>query len=136
MTEKPQRPHPVLGAPEDVDRGAPDKSERNQSADRAWQALSYLIAGVGFYGFLGWLGDHYLHTHFLIGIGIVLGAAGAIFMIIKRYGGLDELSPSGKQAQSDNQGGGVAGDVARSHTSNDDDRATSHGHGGERPWDR
>lgn len=125
MTEKPRRPHRVLGAPENVDLGAPDRSDRTRSADTAWQALSYLIAGIGFYGFLGWLGDHYLHTHFLIGIGIVLGAAGAIFMIIKRYGALDGSSSSGTRTSS------VGEDTARVHAANDDDRATGHGHGGE-----
>jgi hypothetical protein len=36
--------------------------------------LSYLIGGVLVYGGLGWLGDHFLGTSFLLPLGIVLGA--------------------------------------------------------------
>lgn len=50
------------------------------------RVLSYLIAGVLFYGGLGWLGDHYLGTGFLLPLGLVLGMAGSIYLIIKRYG--------------------------------------------------
>ncbi|MBA3528763.1 MAG: AtpZ/AtpI family protein [Propionibacteriaceae bacterium] len=50
------------------------------------RVLSYLIAGVLVYGGLGWLGDHYLGTGFLLPIGIVLGAAGGCYVIIRRYG--------------------------------------------------
>lgn len=50
------------------------------------RVLSYLIAGVLFYGGLGWVGDHYLGTGFLLPLGLVLGMAGSIYLIIKRYG--------------------------------------------------
>jgi len=67
--------------------------------DLGMRVLSYLIAGVLFYGGLGWLGDHYLSTHFLLPIGIVLGAAGGCYVIIKRYGQHPEETtrPSGRQ---------------------------------------
>lgn len=54
--------------------------------DYGMRVLSYLIAGVLFYGGLGWLGDHYLGTQFLLPVGIVLGAAGGCYIIIRRYG--------------------------------------------------
>lgn len=50
------------------------------------RAVSLLLSGVLCYGGLGFLGDHFLHTKFLLPIGIVLGMAASIFMIIKRYG--------------------------------------------------
>jgi F0F1-type ATP synthase assembly protein I len=56
------------------------------------RVLSYLISGVGFYGFLGWLGDHFLGTNFLLPIGIVAGAALGCYVIIRRFGGLDEMA--------------------------------------------
>ena len=34
--------------------------------NQGMRVLSYLIAGVAFYGFLGWLGDHFLGTGFLL----------------------------------------------------------------------
>ncbi len=55
------------------------------------RVLSYLISGVGFYGFLGWLGDHFLGTNFLLPIGIVAGAALGCYVIIRRFGSLDEV---------------------------------------------
>jgi F0F1-type ATP synthase assembly protein I len=54
--------------------------------DQGMRVLSYLIAGVLVYGLLGWVGDHYLGTGFLLPLGIVLGAAGGCYVIIRRYG--------------------------------------------------
>ena len=52
--------------------------------DQGMRVLSYLISGVLFYGALGWVGDHFLHTHFLLPVGIVLGAGLGIYLTIKR----------------------------------------------------
>lgn len=48
--------------------------------------LSYLIAGISLYGGLGWLGDHFLNTRFLLPVGFVAGMAISVYVIIKRYG--------------------------------------------------
>lgn len=58
----------------------------DSGVDRGMRVLSYLISGVVVYGLLGWLGDHLLGTAFLLPIGIVLGAAMGVFVIIRRYG--------------------------------------------------
>jgi F0F1-type ATP synthase assembly protein I len=58
--------------------------------DQGMRVLSYLIAGVLVYGGLGWWGDHYFGTGFLLPIGIVLGAAGGCYVIIRRYGQVPE----------------------------------------------
>jgi ATP synthase protein I len=50
------------------------------------RVLSYLIAGVALYGGLGWLADHAVGTGFLLPVGIVLGAAAAVYTIIRRFG--------------------------------------------------
>lgn len=52
--------------------------------DQGMRALSYLISGVLLYGALGWVGDHFLHTNFLLPIGIVLGAGLGVYLTIKR----------------------------------------------------
>ena len=52
--------------------------------DQGMRVLSYLISGVLLYGALGWVGDHFLHTRFLLPIGIVVGAALGIYLTIKR----------------------------------------------------
>ncbi len=59
---------------------APDKT----AMDQGMRVLSYLISGVLFYGALGWVGDHFLHTSFLLPIGIVVGAGLGIYLTIKR----------------------------------------------------
>ncbi|MEQ6900116.1 AtpZ/AtpI family protein [Nocardioides sp. YIM 152588] len=50
-----------------------------------WRAFGYIVAGVAFYGFLGWLADRWLDTHFLVAIGVVLGAALGIYMTVARF---------------------------------------------------
>lgn len=52
----------------------------------AWAVVSYLIAGVGFWGFVGWLLDRWLHTSWLVMIGVFVGFAGAFYLIIRRFG--------------------------------------------------
>ena len=54
--------------------------------NQGMQVLSYLIAGVLLYGGLGWLGDHYLGTGFLLPLGIVLGAGFGMYLLVKRFG--------------------------------------------------
>ncbi len=60
--------------------------------DTGIRVLSYLISGVLVYGLLGWVGDHFLGTKFLLPIGIVAGAAFGVYVIIRRFGQLDELT--------------------------------------------
>jgi F0F1-type ATP synthase assembly protein I len=61
--------------------------------DQGMRALSYLISGVLLYGALGWVGDHFLHTRFLLPIGIVLGAAFGIYTTIRRLSVTDLDGP-------------------------------------------
>lgn len=68
-------------------RGRPGQARGEMAGmDQGMRVLSYLIGGILLYGGLGWLGDHYLGTRFLLPIGIVLGAAGGCYVIIRRYG--------------------------------------------------
>ena len=60
--------------------------------DLGMRVLSYLISGVLVYGLLGWVGDHFLGTTFLLPIGIVLGAAFGVYVVIRRFGQVPELS--------------------------------------------
>ena len=54
------------------------------------RVLSYLIAGVALYGALGWLADWLLGTGFWLPVGIVLGAASAVYTIIRRFGRVED----------------------------------------------
>jgi ATP synthase protein I len=68
--------------------------EEASGMDLGLRVLSYLISGVLVYGLLGWLGDHYLGTKFLLPIGIVAGAAFGAYVIIRRYGRIDDAAPA------------------------------------------
>jgi F0F1-type ATP synthase assembly protein I len=57
------------------------------------RVLSYLIAGVALYGGLGWLADRLLGTWFWLPLGIVLGAAFAVYTIIRRFGRVEDPTP-------------------------------------------
>jgi F0F1-type ATP synthase assembly protein I len=57
------------------------------------RVLSYLIAGVALYGGLGWLADRLLGTAFWLPLGIVLGAAFAVYTIIRRFGRVEDPAP-------------------------------------------
>ena len=88
---------------------AEQKSQRSVKAhavDQGVTVLSYLIGGVLVYGALGWLGDHFLHTGFLLPLGIILGAALAVYTIIKRFGPVATGSSlaDGDQAATDRSG--------------------------------
>ncbi|MDR1712068.1 MAG: AtpZ/AtpI family protein [Propionibacteriaceae bacterium] len=54
--------------------------------DDAMRVLSILIAGMVFYGGLGWGLDQWLHTVFLMPTGLVLGTGLGVYLVIKRYG--------------------------------------------------
>ena len=78
------------------------KRDASVGMDQGMRVLSYLIAGVGVYGFLGWLGDHLLGTSFLLPIGIVAGAGFGVYVIIRRFGP-DRAPGSGAPAAVDTQ---------------------------------
>jgi F0F1-type ATP synthase assembly protein I len=69
-----------------------ERSAKSAGIDIGMRVLSYLIAGVAFYGFLGWLGDRFLGTGFLLPIGIIAGAALGCYVIIRRFGVVEEPS--------------------------------------------
>ncbi|KRC56835.1 MULTISPECIES: AtpZ/AtpI family protein [unclassified Nocardioides] len=50
-----------------------------------WHAFGYIVAGVAFYGFAGWLLDRWLGTTFLVAVGILAGAALGIFQTAARF---------------------------------------------------
>jgi F0F1-type ATP synthase assembly protein I len=45
-------------------------------------APSYLVAGVLFYGLVGWLLDQWLGTRFLVAVGVLLGGGLGTYMMI------------------------------------------------------
>jgi F0F1-type ATP synthase assembly protein I len=65
-----------------------DENDRVPSTNQGMTALSYLIAGILVWGLIGWLVDRWLGTRGIAaGIGAILGAAGAVYLIVRRLGG-------------------------------------------------
>jgi endonuclease/exonuclease/phosphatase (EEP) superfamily protein YafD len=50
-----------------------------------WAAFGYLVAGVLFYGALGWGLSVWLHAEYWIPIGILVGAGFGMYMVFARY---------------------------------------------------
>jgi ATP synthase protein I len=64
----------------------PPQEPSGRGADTVWSIIGTLVAGVLAWGFIGWLLDRWLGTSFLVAVGIIVGMAGAMYLIIKRYG--------------------------------------------------
>jgi F0F1-type ATP synthase assembly protein I len=63
------------------------KQSAASGANQGWHAVGYLISGIAVWGFVGWLVDRWLGWDGIAtAIGCVLGAAGGIFLVVKRLG--------------------------------------------------
>jgi F0F1-type ATP synthase assembly protein I len=64
--------------------GPGDKPPRS---DQGFVVISYLIAGIVVWGFVGWLIDRWLATGGVAtGVGVIVGAAGGVYLVIRRLG--------------------------------------------------
>jgi F0F1-type ATP synthase assembly protein I len=54
-------------------------------ADEGWRVFSNMIAGMILYGGVGWLIGHWTHIPILFPLGMLLGLALALLMIILRF---------------------------------------------------
>ena len=63
------------------------KQSGASGANEGWAAVGYLISGIAVWGFVGWLVDEWLNAGGIAtAIGCVLGAAGGIYLVVKRLG--------------------------------------------------
>jgi ATP synthase protein I len=61
--------------------------QRGPGGEQAgWTIFSYLIAGMACYGGIGWLVGRWTHLAVLFPVGMLVGLALAILLIILRYG--------------------------------------------------
>ncbi|GAA2522097.1 AtpZ/AtpI family protein [Pilimelia columellifera] len=64
--------------------GAPNGDEPPRS-DQGWAVMGYLIGGMAVWGGVGYLVDRWLDTGGIAtAIGLVLGMAGAIYLVVRR----------------------------------------------------
>ncbi len=64
-----------------------DREPSGRGADVVWSIIGTLVAGVLAWGGIGWVLDRWLGTRYLVAVGIIVGMAGAFYLIIKRHGG-------------------------------------------------
>ncbi len=65
----------------------PHDDDRAPNSSQGMTALSYLVAGILVWGLIGWLVDRWLGTDGIAaGIGAVIGAAGGVYLIVRRLG--------------------------------------------------
>jgi ATP synthase protein I len=63
------------------------KRDGAQGADTAWTALGYLISGMAFWGFVGWLVDRWLDLGGIAtAVGVLVGTGAGIYLVVKRLG--------------------------------------------------
>ena len=63
-------------------RSAMAESGATSSQPSRSSAPSYLVAGVLFYGAVGWLLDQWLGTRYLVAVGVLLGAGLGTYMMV------------------------------------------------------
>jgi ATP synthase protein I len=69
-----------------MSQSEPPKEPSGRGADVVWSIIGTLVAGVLAWGGIGWLLDRWLGTSYLVAVGIIVGMAGAFYLIIKRHG--------------------------------------------------
>ena len=62
------------------------KNQGMGSEGEAWTILSYLLSGLLVWTGIGALLDHLLGTHFLLPVGMFVGAFSAVYLVWIKYG--------------------------------------------------
>ena len=69
-----------------MSESGPEQEPPGRGAEMIWSIIGTLVAGVLAWGGIGWLLDRWLGTSYLVAVGIIVGMAGAFYLIMKRYG--------------------------------------------------
>ena len=63
-----------------------------------------MLSGIIVWGGIGWLLDRWLETRFFILVGVILGLAAAIYLVVVKYGAV-EPHPAGHRPTGTTRGG-------------------------------
>jgi Uncharacterized protein conserved in bacteria len=63
----------------------PARKAGSPGGDDPWAAFGYLVAGVLFYGVLGWLLSVWTGQSYWVPIGLLVGLALGMFLVFARY---------------------------------------------------
>ncbi|PWW23106.1 F0F1-type ATP synthase assembly protein I [Geodermatophilus normandii] len=80
-------------AEDDPTRGEPRPrparpASQGSGAETGYAVIGTMISGMAVWGGAGWLLDRWLDTRVFLPVGILLGISVAIYLVVKRYGGL------------------------------------------------
>ncbi|UQX89862.1 AtpZ/AtpI family protein [Jatrophihabitans telluris] len=63
----------------------PSKPDASAPGGDPWAAFGYMVAGVAFYGVIGWGLSVWLHADYWIPIGILAGLGLGMYLVFSRY---------------------------------------------------
>ncbi len=72
-------------------------------ADTGWAVIGTMLSGMAVWGGAGWLLDRWLDTEVFVPVGIILGIAVAIYMVVVKFGAVPP--PSGDRRAGRTPGG-------------------------------
>jgi F0F1-type ATP synthase assembly protein I len=61
------------------------RPDGSPGAGAGWAVLGTLIGGMAVWGGVGWILDRWLSTRLFLPIGVIVGVAGAIYVIAVKY---------------------------------------------------
>src|SRR3954449_9054465 len=67
-------------------------------ADTGWAIIGTMLSGMAVWGGAGWLLDWWLDIKVFLPVGIILGMAVSIYMVVVKYGG-PPASPEGPRTR-------------------------------------
>src|SRR3954470_14070503 len=86
-------------------RPRPAEPARQPSgADIGWGITGTMLSGIIVWGGAGWLLDRWLETRFFILVGTILGLTVAIYLVVVKYGAVDQ-PPAGRRPSGTTRGG-------------------------------
>jgi F0F1-type ATP synthase assembly protein I len=80
-------------------------SRQGSGAETGWAIIGTMISGMAVWGGAGWLLDHWWDTRVFFPVGIILGMAVAIYLVVARYGavppagGPGSTTPGGRRSR-------------------------------------
>ncbi|MGL5405602.1 MAG: hypothetical protein ACRDAX_02240 [Propionibacteriaceae bacterium] len=63
--------------------------ENASDREQGYSVFAYMVTGPLLYGGMGFLGDSYFHTNYIFIFGFSVGIVLALYIIIKKFGGMD-----------------------------------------------
>jgi F0F1-type ATP synthase assembly protein I len=76
-------------APDQDDSSNGDSQAKGwgQGSNVAWNIIGTLLAGMIAWGLIGWVLDRVTGSRLFLPFGILVGLGGALYLIVRRYGG-------------------------------------------------